>query len=159
MDFGMILSDNDLNNSVPNYDTRKQKVTVDLNPSISHAAILHKDAGTVLTSSTVGAQVVETLWTMQHNMPFKPRVEGFFTVTSIPNDRHCEAVVGTYQKTLLWITVNAIGYGTEKVEMKVDDFNISLVHTAVCGGSGFVGCGNLLKYDFRYLITNQPALA
>ena len=114
---------------------------------------------------SLGQTITETLWTYTHKMGFRPQVHAYFYVTDSPNSADVTngLVVGSYYKTFLPIVFNAVGYGDESIRMVVDDKTVSLVHTATSGPSvtssfPFKGVGNLLKFRFRYLVTNQRAI-
>ena len=161
MNTGIITSDTSLDKEVL-YDSRKKKMTVDLDPALKRADVLMMDGGTRLVTSTPNQTITETIWTYTHKMGFKPQVHAYFYVTDAPNaaDVTNGLVVGSYYKTNLYIVFNAIGYGDESIRMVVDDKTISLVHTAtsspsVTSASPFKGVGNLVKFRFRYIVVNQ----
>ena len=164
MNTGIITSDTSLDKEIL-YDSRKKKMTVDLDAALKRADVLELDGGTRLVTSTPNATITETLWTYKHRMPFRPQVHAFFYVTDAPNaaDITNGLVVGSYYKTTLPIVFNAIGYGDEGISMVVDADTISLVHTAtagsaISGSNQFKGVGNLLKFRFRYIVVNQRAI-
>ena len=164
MNTGIITSDTSLDKEVL-YDSRKKKMTVDLDPALKRADVLTMDGGTRLVTTTPNATITETLWSYNHRMGFKPQVHAYFYVTDAPNSASITngLVVGSYYKTNLPIVFNAIGYGDETINMVVDDKTISLVHIATAGSSisgsfPFNGVGNLLKFRFRYIVVNQRAI-
>lgn len=164
MNTGIITSDTSLDKEVL-YDSRKKKMTVDLDPALKRADVLEMNGGTRLVTTTPNQTITETLWTYSHKMPFRPQVHAYFYVTDAPNaaDVTNGLEVGSYYKTNLPIVFNAIGYGDEGIQMIVTDKTISLVHTATSGSSittssPFKGVGNLLKFRFRYIVVNQRAI-
>jgi hypothetical protein len=164
MNTGIITSDTSLDKEVL-YDSRKKKMTVDLDPVLKRADVITLDGGTRLVTTTPNQTISETLWTYTHKMPFRPQVHAFFYVTDAPDAAAITngLVVGSYYKTYLPIVYNATGYGDEGIELVVDDKTISLVHTAtsgssISGTSPFNGVGNLLKFRFRYIVVNQRAI-
>ena len=164
MNTGIITSDTSLEKEVL-YDSRKKKITVDLDPALKRADVIQMDGGTRLVTSTPNQTITETLWTYNHKLGFRPQVHAFFYVTDSPNSADITnwLVVGSYYKTNLPIVFNAIGYGDEGISLVVDEKTVSLVHTATSGmfvttSFPFKGVGNLLKFRFRYLVTNQRAI-
>lgn len=164
MNTGIITSNTSLDKEIL-YDSRKRKMTIDLDPALKRADLLTFDGGTRLITTTPNQTISETLWTYNHRMPFRPQVHAYFYVTDAPNaaDVTNGLEVGSYYKTNLPIVFNAIGYGDEAITMVVTDKTISLVHTATSGSSitgafPFKGVGNLLKFRFRYLVVNQRAI-
>lgn len=164
MNTGIITSDTSLDKEIV-YDSRKKKMTVDLDPALKRADVLLLDGGTRLLTTTPNQTITETIWNYSHKMPFRPQVHAYFYVYDAPDAATITngLEVGTYQKSRLDIVYNAIGYGSESIVMVVDEKTVSLVHTAtsgmsVSGSFPFNGVGNLLKFRFRYLVTNQRAI-
>lgn len=161
---GIITSDTSLDKEIL-YDSRKKKMTVDLDPALKRADVLDLNGGTRLVTGTPNQTITETLWSYNHRMGFRPQVHGYFYVYDAPNaaDIINGLEVGSYYKTILPVVTNAIGYGDESITMVVTDKTVELVHTATSGASittsnTFKGVGNLLKFRFRYLVTNQRAI-
>jgi len=160
-DWGIMIADTDIKKDVI-YDSRKKKVTVDLDPAFKRADVITLDGGTILDTTTPNQSITETLVTIPHNMPFKPQVHGFFYVTDAPDaaSKPNVLVVGTYSKTVLDIIDNSVGYGTEAVYMIVTDTNVEIHHdvnssTGISGANPFHGIGSQAKLRFRYIVTNQ----
>lgn len=164
-DYGIMIADTNIGKDVI-YDSRKKKMTVDLDPAFKRADVITLDGGTILTTTTPNQSITETLVTIRHNMPFKPQVHGYFFVTDAPNaaSKPNSLVVGTYSKTTLDIIDNAVGYGSEAVWMDVDETNIYIYHnvnssTSISTSNVFYGIGSSAKMRFRYIVTNQRYIA
>jgi len=161
--WGIMIADTDINKDVI-YDSRKKKMTVDLDPAFKRADVITLDGGTILKTTTPNQSITETLVTIAHRMPFKPQVHGFFYVTDAPANRTSSLVVGTYSKSTLDIIDNAAGYGSEAIWMDVDETNIYIYHnvnssTGISSSFPFYGIGSDAKLRFRYIVTNQRYIA
>jgi hypothetical protein len=170
MTTGIIFSNNGIENGKFEYDSRKQKVIMNLKQVPKHVDVIEMDGGTVphstSTSGSLSLVLSEVLFRIEHNMPFKPRVEGFFDVTEQGKihggvlDNSPGPGVGAYYRNWLPLITNAFGYGEEQIVMEIDSVYITVKHTAYTWGSTeFFGIGNNCKFNFRYLITNLPDIS
>lgn len=153
MNSGILLTDGPIDTGKVLYDSRKKKMTVDLDPSMKHIDLLPLNGGQI-KDGVVTFQ--ETIWKIPHNLPFIPLVLGFYYVTDRPSGITTSVEIGTFQKKNLWLVTNAFGYGDESVQLKADDKYVWLQHYVNGSTSTFKGNGSAVKFNFRYIITNLP---
>lgn len=168
---GIIFSDTDVTKADLSYDSRKQKMTVDLDPIIKHAQVVPMNAGTVISDMGSGGfyhklLCDEVLFRTEHHMPFKPKVEAYFYVTKAGNPPGSTTpvngtTIGSYYKNSLPIIYNIMGYGDEGVFIKVDDVYLTVRHQVYSWDSDsmFYGVGSYCEFNFRYLVTNLPDIS
>ena len=95
------------------YDSRKQKMQIDLADPAGHARIIEMDGGTIVTQAAGGTtNLTETLYTFKHNMPFRPQVLSYYYVRDVPGDRQSGVTIGSYASDTLPVIFNAVGYGS-----------------------------------------------
>jgi len=87
---GILFSETDVTTSDIEYDSRKQKMTVDMDPTLKQIQVLPMTGGTVITDTGSGGGYSkllcnEVLFRVQHNMPFIPKVESYYYVTKADN--------------------------------------------------------------------------
>jgi len=167
---GILFSETDVTTSDIEYDSRKQKMTVDMDPTLKQIQVLPMTGGTVITDTGSGGGYSkllcnEVLFRVQHNMPFIPKVESYYYVTKADNPPAAPSpingtVVGSYYKTALPIIFNAMGYGDEQIFTEVDAVYITVRHQVYSWDqtTTFYGVGSYCAFNFRYMVTNLPAI-
>jgi hypothetical protein len=153
MENGILLTNGPIDKGDVLYDSRKKKMTVDLDPMLQHIDLIPLNGGQIKDGIVTFEEII---WSIPHKMPFAPLVFGFFYVTDRPSGITTSVEIGTFQKQSLSLVANAFGYGSELVELKADKDNVWLRHFVSGQNAAYKGNGSAVKFNFRYIITNLP---
>lgn len=151
---GKAMSDGDWIN-----DTRLEKLTVDLDQTEPHLRLFELRGGTkwsVVPSSV--SYIEETIFSMKHNMPFKPKFLCFFYTVDTPVG--FGANIGAYTQNHAYMLYNAFGIGEEGLYAYVDETHFYIKHffeTFGFGGASFTAYGSDYLFRIKFEILNQPA--
>ena len=151
-EYGIILSDKDIHQELT-FDTRKSKVTTDMDPVLKHVDVLNLNGGTIVNG--VNTLVGEILFSMPHGLGFRPKILSYFYVNDAPGDILTGVEIGTYSPDVLGVIINAIGYGSELIWVDADEKNMYVKHSVYGTTSTFKGNGNRVKFLLRYIITGM----
>lgn len=155
-DFGIILSDKDVHQDLT-FDTRKSKVTTDMDPVLKHADVLQLNGGTIVNG--VNQLVGEVLFKLPHGLGFRPKILSYFYVNDAPGDILTGVEIGTFSPDVLGVIINAVGYGSELIWVDADEVNMYVKHSVYGYTSTFKGNGNRIKYLLRYIITGMEDIS
>lgn len=155
-EFGIILSDKDVHQDLT-FDTRKSKVTTDMDPALKHVDVLSLDGGTIINGAN--QLIGEVLFKMPHGLGFRPKILSYFYVNDIPGDIPTDAEIGTYSADALWMVTTAAALSQEVVWVDADEVNMYVKHSVKGYAPTFKGNGNRVKYLLRYIITGMEDIS
>lgn len=133
------------------WDSRKKKMAIDLNVRPTHLDLIEIDGGTIWTIGP-NEEKEETIFEIEHKMPFKPKVLAYFYLYDAPYDR--VSLLGAHSQGVAQMMFNNVAVGSEWLAAEVDDKYFRIKHRATGGLSGGQLIGNKMKYRLRYEITN-----
>lgn len=143
------------------FDSRKKKLTVDVNATPSHAQVIETLSGGtkfVLNAATTTSSE-ETLFRMEHKMPFRPKVLCYFYVKDAPI-AFADSIT-YYEFNTALMLYNAVALGGEKLYAETDEKYFFINHRAETYGFGSGNTtfyGSDYKYRVKFEILNQRSL-
>lgn len=143
------------------YDTRKKKLTVDVNIEPPHLNIIESlSGGTKFSVAAADTSLKEeTLLTIPHQLGFKPMFLVYFYPTKTPD--LFSGSLRQYSINMAFMLYNAIALGDEWLEADADNINLYIKHKAIRFGFGgpdpYVFYGSDYTYRIRYMIFNVPS--
>lgn len=163
-DFGLAFADENrsMRDKTWRYDSRKKKWTVDLKADPKHLDLFELSGGTQFTLNygTPGGETAEeTLFRIEHKMPFPPEFLCFFYMVDAP---FAGAIGGYSSNSVLMLLDNDEG-AAETIYATVDDTYFYIKHYAEAFGNEFspptiTFFGSDYLFRVRYELLNQPAL-
>jgi len=145
-------------------DTRKSKLAIDIDARPSHLQVLDNLPGGTKLTLPVDAvySFVETLFVMEHHMPFAPEMLCYFYTKDAPAAL-AAATIGMYTQNHAFMLTNAVGIGEEGLYSEVDDKYFYIKHFIDVPGIGTAGntntfYGSDFKFRVRFELLNVPAL-
>lgn len=164
-DFGMAVAED--NKSMQDHewrnDSRKTKWAVDLDRKPSHVQILDNLPGGTKWTLGVdsGTKLVETLFVMEHKMPFPPKFLCYFYTKDAPAAL-AAGVLGMYTQNRAFMMTNSVGIGEEGCYCEVDDKYFYIKHFVDASSVGTAGntqtfYGSDFKFRVRFELLNQRA--
>lgn len=142
-------------------DTRKVKLTVSIGKTPAHLQVLDSFSGGSKWVTDL-AQVValeETLFQIEHKLPFKPKFLCYFKCTDSPAPFNMN--IGQYQQNIATMLTNSFPIGNEWLEAGSDEKYFFIKHKMSQSGAG-IGSntyyGSDYKFRVRFEILNIKAL-
>lgn len=156
-DFGIAFAAPDRGMSDGNwkYDSRKKKWTVDVKQIEPHLRVFELRGGTKFMLNAAASQYTEeTIFQMEHKMPFPPKFLCFFYTVDAPAG--FSASIGGYNQNHAFMLTNAPGLGEEGLYAHVDDTYFEIRHFAEtfslgAGTTTFHGSDYLFRVRFELL--------
>lgn len=145
------------------YNSTRQKLTIDLNAVPKHFDILPKfRAGTKFyTDGSGNKHFEETLFEIEHKLPFTPMVQTFF-LSILPESNATITPSGLapqYSINTAPIVFNAFGLGSEWLEATADSKYFRIKHYVESQSIyPYTFVGSDAVYRVRYMILNQPTV-
>lgn len=133
------------------WDSRRKKMAVDLKELPPHLDLIEIDGGTPWVLNN-GERREETVFEIEHKMPFPPKVLTYFYLYDAPYDR--ASLIGAHSEGIAPMVFNAFGFGSEWLSAEVDEKYFKIRHKAVSQAAGAQFFGRAFKYRLRYEITN-----
>lgn len=160
-DFGVAFAndDKDMREHSWKYDSRKPKWTVDVKAVPPHLDVFELNGGTKYTRNSAGSSYIEeTLFQIEHKMPWPPQFLAFFYTLDTPTG--LGSLIGTYTQDHAFMLTNTPATGEEGLYAQVDDTYFYIKHFVETFGLGvgnntFYGSDYLFR--FRYELLNQRA--
>ena len=149
MSHGLLIPGNDKDIDSRNlwYDSRNTRMNIALDRDPPHLQLLKIGGGTALSCGLGPTTVTETLFTMEHHLPYKPRVLVYFYSDQISPPAYA---VGT-------LYYGAIGPIEDYVGYVVTDTTFSIVHTLLSwGGLSYTSTAPSFKLQIKYMIFSIP---
>lgn len=137
------------------FNSTRQKLTIDFEADPKHFDILSNfNAGTrFYTDGSGNKSFEETLFQIEHKLPFTPMVQTFFFNTA------GGAVAQQYSINKAPIVFNAFGLGSEWLEATADSQNFYIKHYVESQSTfPYTFVGSNAVYRVRYMILNQPTI-
>lgn len=142
------------------YDTRLKKLTVDLEANPKHLDVFEMNGGTKwVMNQTIEDSRLETLFEIEHGMPFPPEFLCYFYTYDAPAAR--SGMIGRYSFQRAFMLYNAIALGEEGMYAEVDETHFRIVHyadTFAFGSGSTTMYGSDFKFRVRYELLNQRAV-
>ena len=141
------------------FDSRKKKLTVDIEAVPKHLDLFTINGGTkwVLNPGDVRSEI---LFQVEHHMLFPPKFLFFALVTDVPSG--FAPLIGFYFSNLAFLRTNNFPVGDEYVYADVDEKYFNIKHVAYGGGiatgTTITAYGSDYKFRVRYEILNQKAI-
>jgi hypothetical protein len=140
-------------------DSRLPKLLIDLDKDPPHVDVIETLAGG--TKWFVGAgqvkQYEETLFEIEHKLPFKPTFYCYFYTKDVPSG--FSASIGQYTFQHAFMLSNAIGLGEEGLYAGVTDTTFYIKHFLNANPlSDTTFYGSDFKYRIRFELINREAL-
>lgn len=147
MSQGILIADKNIQKGSLLYDSREPQFQVATDRTPPHLDIFSMDGGTALvTDAGNGFYNEETLFTLDHNLKYKPKVFVYFYVTS---GTFTGYAVGTY----------FYGFGAidDYITYRITDTTFSIVHIVDDFlGSGYTSNADIFLVRIKYLICSMP---
>lgn len=133
------------------WDSRRKKMAVDLKTLPPHLDIIEIDGGTPWILA-INERREETIFEIEHKMPFTPKVLTYFYLYDAPFER--AGLIGSHSEGIAPMIFNAYGFGSEWLSAEVDEKYFRIRHKAVSQKNSAQFHGRAFKYRLRYEITN-----
>ena len=149
MSQGLIIPGDDRTIDDSNYwfDSRNTRMNIALDRDPPHLQLLNIGGGTALSCGLAPTTVTETLFTMEHHLPYKPKVLVYLFSNEITNP--------SYAVGRLFYDVG--GPIEDSVSYTVTDTAFSIVHTLVSyGGAPYTSTAPSKKLQIKYMIFSIP---
>lgn len=143
-------------------DTRKTKLTVSIDKDPSHLQIIEElSGGTKWTVDlAASAEFTETLFRIEHGLPFTPKFLCYFKCTDAPIA--LAGNIGQYQQTYATMLTNSFPIGEEWLEAGTDETYFYIIHrvssTLALSSGDYTFYGSDYKFRVRFEILNIPVL-
>lgn len=156
---GIIISEpnKDLSEGSLIYDSRRRKLNTDFRANPKHIDTFDLNGGTKFVTEN-GQTNRETLWSLEHKMPFKPFPLIYILTTDAP--AAWNKALGRYTLNNAPMVVGAVSstLGEELLYVTVDATHIKIIHKhngPALGTGNATAYGSDFKFRVRYMITNQ----
>lgn len=149
MSHGIVVPGRDKDMEASNlwYDSRRTRLQIALDRDPPHLQLLKTGGGTALSCGLAPTVVTETLFTMEHHLPYKPRVLVYFFADPVANAGYG---VGRLFYDVGGAIEDSVGY-------VVTDTTFSIVHTLTSyGGLAYTSTAPSKKLQIKYMIFSIP---
>lgn len=133
------------------WDSRKKKMSVDVNSKPPHLDLIEIDGGTIWTVGS-NQRREEVILEIEHGLLFKPKVLSYFYLYDAP--ANMVGLLGSHSANIAWMVFNDVAGGSEWLATEVDEKYLRVRHIAVGGLNGRTMLGRTMKFRYRYEITN-----
>lgn len=138
------------------WDSRLKKMTVSLRSKPPHLNMFELDGGSQWLAANTPNNTTrkETLFQIEHNMLYPPRVLCYFYCYDAPVAYL--SLLGTYTSEMAPMVLNNPSWGYEYLYAEVDEKYFRVVHEArrQLAANTWAAYGSQFKYRFKYMITN-----
>lgn len=152
---GLLIMNEDQSGRHATYDSRKKKLVLapDTKPPLFDLIPINGGTKFILSA---GASAEETILTIKHGLPFKPKVLTYYRKTKAPEA--FSAGIAQYSINQALMVFNAFGFGEEYLYTDSDPINMYIKHRAVnTSATSQTFYGSDFEYMLRYMIFNIPS--
>ena len=152
MSGGILIDSKSVNQSVTEFDTRRPRLQVAVDRNPKHLDLIISSPGTALDITPSVSYVEETLFTLNHNLGYKPKVLVYFY---FPNYAPFQGyAVGRY--------FYGFGVVDDQITYRVDEDKFYIIHTMtdnIGGATQTSTAPDFGKVQIKYLIFSNPVAA